>query len=260
MHRTILENLRQRPGITPAELAERYGLSRYRLHRLLRQAARELTDHSIVQHEERGIWIVAIDPECCRGMEWLGAAAGGYRQCRQPGEFADGCCSKHSECESQEMTAFRREIAYRCAGATVTPSLLSELGFKVLEKLRDALRDVEPVTAAERALKERYRAALDAACAIIRWKEQRRRMARASWVPPELLGRHRESSVNPFEFALRKHFALLEVPPAATREEVLKAWRRLARRFHPDTQNGDEEMMKAINLAKEKIFRLRRWD
>jgi len=260
MHRAILEKLKQRPGTTPAELAETYGLSRYRLHRLLRQAARELTDSSIIQHEDHGIWIVVIDPECCRGMEWCGAPAGGFRQCRGPREFSDGCCSAHSECESQEMTAFRREIAYRCATATITPSLLSELGLTALEKLGDALSSVEPLTEAERVLKERYRAALDAARAIIRWKEQRRRMARESWIPPELLGRHRQSSVNPFEFSLRKHFALLEVPPAATREEVLKAWRKLARRFHPDTRNGDEEMMKAINLAKEKIFRLRRWD
>lgn len=260
MHRAILENLKQCPGTTLAELAARYGLSRYRLRRALRQAARELTDSSIIEHEDHGIWIVAIDPERCNGVEWQGVASGGFRQCHRPREFADGCCAKHSECESQEMTAFRREITYRCCSATINPCLLSELGRTALGELRSALHAVEPLTEAESGLKRRYLAAFEAAGAIIRWKEQRRRIAREGWIPPELLRRHRQSSVNPFEFSLRKHFALLEVPPAATREEVLKAWRKLARRFHPDTQNGNEEMMKAINLAKEKIFRLRRWD
>ena len=38
------------------------------------------------------------------------------------------------------------------------------------------------------------------------------------------------------------------------------AWKRLAKRCHPDREGGDEEKMKAVNLAKERIFRLRRWD
>jgi len=137
---------------------------------------------------------------------------------------------------------------------------VSELGLTALEELQSALHAIEPCTEAERGAKRRYTAVFETARAILRWKEQRRRMVLQDSVPRELFRRHRESSANPFEFALRKHFALLEVSSASTRKEVLRAWRKLARRFHPDTRGGDEEMMKAINLAKEKIFRLRRWD
>lgn len=260
MHRVLLEDLLQHPGTTPAELARRFGLSTYRLHRLLRRAADTLTEQSIIQHEDHGIWVVAMDPDCCAGVEWLGAESGGFRQCRRRKELPDGCCSAHSQCESHEMTAFRREVAYRCRSAAISPYHLSELGLSAVQELHSVLHRIEPVTEAEQARKERYLTAFKTAEARLRWKEQRRRVQGEDRIPPELFRRHRQSSGNPFEFSLRKHFALLEVAPEATRAQVLKAWRKLARRFHPDTHGGDEEMMKAINLAKEKIFRLRRWD
>ena len=79
-------------------------------------------------------------------------------------------------------------------------------------------------------------------------------------IPPEFFERHRRSSGNTFDYALKKHFLVLEVASDATRQQVLNAWRRLARRHHPDAAGGDEERMKAINLAKERIFRIKRWD
>ena len=83
---------------------------------------------------------------------------------------------------------------------------------------------------------------------------------RARRIPPEFEERHRRSSINTYEYSLKKYFILLEVSESASRDDVLKAWRKMARRYHPDAEGGDEEMMKHVNLAKERIFRLRRWD
>jgi DnaJ-domain-containing protein 1 len=80
------------------------------------------------------------------------------------------------------------------------------------------------------------------------------------WLPPEFAARHRQSSINPFEYGLKKHFDTLGISSEAKRDDVLKAWRRLARKYHPDAKRGSEEKMKAINLAKERIFRIRKWD
>lgn len=47
-------------------------------------------------------------------------------------------------------------------------------------------------------------------------------------------------------------YALLEVPRTATAEEIKKAYRRLARKYHPDVNPGDEEAeetFKEISLA-----------
>jgi molecular chaperone DnaJ len=47
-------------------------------------------------------------------------------------------------------------------------------------------------------------------------------------------------------------YALLEVPRTATAEEIKKAYRRLARKYHPDVNPGDkeaEEKFKEISLA-----------
>mgnify|MGYP001271614143 CR=1 FL=1 len=47
-------------------------------------------------------------------------------------------------------------------------------------------------------------------------------------------------------------YALLGVPRTATPEEIKKAYRRLARKYHPDVNPGDEEAeekFKEISLA-----------
>jgi DnaJ-class molecular chaperone len=96
----------------------------------------------------------------------------------------------------------------------------------------------------------------------IKWKRRKRREYSDFRIPPEFAQRHRESSINPFEFSLKKLFALLDIAPTATRDETLKAWKRLARLYHPDSFGGigNEEKMKELNLAKERIFKIRRWD
>lgn len=79
-------------------------------------------------------------------------------------------------------------------------------------------------------------------------------------IPPEFFDRNRTASSRPMEFSFKRYFIVLEVSPKATKEEVLRAWRKLARQHHPDVEGGDEEKMKEVNDAKDRIFRIRRWD
>lgn len=46
-----------------------------------------------------------------------------------------------------------------------------------------------------------------------------------------------------------QQFALLGIPPTSTEQQVLRAWRRLARDHHPD-KNGDSDTFVALNEAK----------
>jgi DnaJ-domain-containing protein 1 len=138
---------------------------------------------------------------------------------------------------------------------------LSLLTLLELEELVLTLQRIAPMSRKDQGTKRKLLSMLVAARATRRWKEEmwRRRMEERR-IPPEFEERHRRSSINTYEYSLKKHFVVLEVMETASREEVLKAWRRLARRYHPDAEGGDEEMMKTVNLAKERIFRLRRWD
>jgi len=47
------------------------------------------------------------------------------------------------------------------------------------------------------------------------------------------------------------YYRVLGVPPGADQKTIKAAYRRLARTYHPDTQNGEasEEKMKQINEA-----------
>ena len=50
------------------------------------------------------------------------------------------------------------------------------------------------------------------------------------------------------------YYQVLEIPPTASQEEIVQAYRRLARRFHPDLQTPErkswaEEHMKQLNEA-----------
>jgi DnaJ-domain-containing protein 1 len=259
-HELVLKRIRDHPGTTREQLARLFGLSGYRLRKMLRRLAEEKPGTAFVDDCDHGLWVVDLECGRCVGMHWAGVDSGGYVQCSGKPAFADGCCSEHSQCESMEMTAFRRELAYRTGPCRPTPFNLGQAGAVVLEELTCSLASVKPLTAQEASAKKEMLAALKSALALVRWKELMRSRNREDRIPPELKGRHSGSSVNPFEYSARRHFAVLEVSPAASRAEVVKAWRALARRYHPDTPDGDEEMMKAVNLAKERIFRLRRWD
>jgi DnaJ-domain-containing protein 1 len=47
--------------------------------------------------------------------------------------------------------------------------------------------------------------------------------------------------------ALRKAYAVLEVPPGSDFETVRKAYRRLMRKYHPDLHTGSPEAQRAAN-------------
>jgi len=203
---------------------------------------------------------VKLDRLRCLGMEWVGAAKGGYVQCSEAPKFPDLRCYRHSTCENPEMTAFERRL-YSVAGPMEpTAYILAQLPLVVVHELAEALRDISPLTLRDHTHKERFLAMLHSATVFLRWKEAMRGRERDGWIPPEFASRHRASSGNSYEFSAKQHFVVLQISVEATREEVLKAWRKLSRQYHPDTPHGDEEKMKLVNLAKEKIFRIRGWD
>jgi len=47
----------------------------------------------------------------------------------------------------------------------------------------------------------------------------------------------------------KDYYKILEVSKDATQDEIKKAYRRLAHKYHPDKENGDEEKFKKINEA-----------
>ena len=158
------------------------------------------------------------------------------------------------------MIAFERQLGYLAGPCEANPYTLSHLSIEQVEELIKTLNLILPATFLQQEQKKRFMAMLLPALAILRWKDQMRRRRMGQTIPPEFAERHRRSSINIFEFSLKRHFQVLELSSDSTKEQVLKAWRKLARRYHPDTLDGDEERMKAINLAKEKIFHVRGWD
>ncbi len=256
----ILKMLQESPGTSKRRLRERFDLTPYRLRRALTKIDRGLTDQIVVQDDTHGVWIVDIRPGRCRGVQWMGRENGGFAQCDNKPVFRDGCCFYHSDDESAELAAFQRRIEVLCAPCKPTPHNLGQVNISVLEDLAQLLMDIAPCTFKQSVVRRKTMETLSAAMATARWKDRMREIRSNGGIPHDLFDRHRRSSGNPFEYSLRRHFAILEVNQEATREEVLRAWKRLARRFHPDGEEGDEERMKVINLAKERIFRLRRWD
>ena len=248
------------PGISRRSLREQFGLSDYRLNRVFRHLERDFTGQTIVHHPERGVWLVKVNSDQCPGMNWVGASSGGYRQCPNHGDFDDGCCYEHSECENPEMVAFVRKLAYLVGPAEPTPYNLAQLTLAEVQGLADTLTNIVPLTRKDAVNKEKLRRVITSARAMVRWRHWRRRAQEDNWIPPEFRDRHGRSSVNPFEYSLKQHFQVLEVSIDAERGEVLKAWKRLCRKYHPDVEGGDEDKMKQINRAKERIFRIRRWD
>ncbi|MFC1834796.1 J domain-containing protein [Thermodesulfobacteriota bacterium] len=261
LRQEVVDYIRKAPGTSRTAMSTIFNLSAYRINRVFRQIGRDLSDEMLVSGEGYGVWIVPLDPKKCRGMVWMGVEEGGYKQCDCPTEFRDHCCSEHSAVEDPEMTAFRRQLSFLAGPCEPSAYGLSHLSIVVVEKLLAHLQTVEPSTKKETLSKEAMLEMLVAAVRHLRWKEVMRRLREGADIPAELWRRHRASSMNPFEFGLRKHFTTLEVTPKSTREEVLKAWKRLARICHPDTEGGgDEERMKLINIAKDRIFRIRRWE
>lgn len=260
---TILGLIRERPGIAKDVLAKAFCLSDYRLNRVFRHINRNLNLRSIEKDPENGLWVVDINPERCLGYEWLGADSGGLQQCSQAPAFNDGRCYKHSEVESTELTAFKRRLAHLLGPCDPNPRYVTQLSLFVVEELFQTLRRISPITQKDFDERMKLLKVIISSRAWLRWKEQMRKRGTEKRVPPEFEHRHRASSVNTFEFSIRKYFAVLEISPDATKEETLKAWKRLARIHHSDagTQTGgDGEKMKEINFAKDRIFRLRRWD
>ncbi|MEW6350499.1 MAG: J domain-containing protein [Thermodesulfobacteriota bacterium] len=257
---SILAIIRKRPGTHKHTLCDVFHLTRYRLHRVFRHIARELQGQTLIHDDEHGVWILDMDPGKCSGTDWVGADKGGHRQCVREPEFPDGCCYLHSHWENPEMIAFERRL--HCLTGPRDPSAerLSELSLPILEELRNELWTISPRTLRDHEAKLAFLRMLTAATARRRYKDELRRRHEEPQMPPEFARRHRMSSGSPFEFVLRKHFECLELPCTATKEQVLQAWRRLARLHHPDMADGSEEIMKTINLAKEKIFSIRCWN
>jgi hypothetical protein len=256
----VFKTILEQPGSSKKRIARLFGLSSYRLHRVFRHIERDLHGRTIVHHDENGVWVVEMDPGRCMGTRWSGAPGGGYSQCSKDPEFPDKRCYDHSECENPEMVAFKRKLAHLVGPAEPTAFHLSHLTIQIVENLIGALTKITPLTLRDQVEKNRFLGLLEAALKTLKWKDQMRQRRSRDRIPPEFFERHRRSSGNTFEYTLKKHFLILEVATDATREQVLNAWRKLARRHHPDTVGGDEERMKAINLAKDKIFRIKRWD
>jgi len=249
------------PGTREEVFSRVFDLNDYRLSRVFRYIERELYDQTLVRHKDNGVWIVDLDPTRCHTMEWSGTQQQGYVQCRGAIEFRDQRCYEHTQHESPEIVAFKRLLTYLVGPAEPSARTLTQLTLTEVEELLAALRRIAPMSRRDQVTKRELLAIILAARAHLRWRDEtRRRHYNHSWIPPEFEERHRRSSINTYEYSLKRHYLVLEVAEDATREQVIKAWRKLARRYHPDAGEGDEERMKAINLAKEKIFRIKRWD
>ncbi len=258
----VFQAIHKRPGSSAAWFEEQFGLSLYRLHRIFRRIERDLQGSVIVHDPERGVWIVEIDGSLCSGVNWVGEAEGGFRQCGESVLFPDGRCYEHSCYECEEMVALSRRIHFLTGPKDPSVQTLAESPVETLEELLHTVQGIQPATRRDWRNKTRFQRLLMSALGFKEWKHRRAASFEDDEIPYELRRRHMNSSGNPYEFALRKYFVLLRVPVDAAKEDVLKAWKKLALLYHPDAQgeDGDEEMMKAVNEAKEKIFHLRGWD
>lgn len=259
LEQEVLRIVINQPGTSKEHLLKLFSLSGYRLNRVFRILQRNLDGQLLIHDDACGVWLIKINVERCTGVEWCGADNGGYRQCKESPQFPDNRCYFHSEYENPEIIAFERNLRYLLGVGRPNAHLVAQLGRESVEDLAKEIDAICPRTLRDVAVKKNFAKMIRAALAILTWKERRRQRPDFDWIPPEYFQRHKMASANPFEFALKKLFFILEVEVGATREEVLKAWRKLARRYHPDNEDGDEERMKAINLAKERIFRIKRW-
>jgi hypothetical protein len=256
----ILEFILNEPGASIERLCGVFNLTEYRLKRVFRHIEDGLAGKNLMRHRENGVWVVEVDSERCLGIDWMGHDNGGYTQCGREPEFPDMRCWHHSGWENLEMIAFERRLGYLTGPSEPNPYSVSHLSMIDVDELLKTLNRIQPATLRQQEQKKKFMSMLLSALAILRWKHQMRGRGTEQEIPWEFADRHRRSSINTFEFGLQRHFQVLELSPDSTRQDVMKAWRRLARRFHPDTIDGDEEKMKTINLAKERIFHVRGWD
>lgn len=260
---TIFQFIQENPGALKNELSEMFGLSDYRLHRVFRHISRNLEGRTLKSDSERGVWILNIDPRMCLGYEWVGFDNGGFRQCSEDPAFPDGRCYRHSEHENPEMIAFKRRLHYLIGPCDPNPWHLTQLPLTEVRELHESLRRISPITQKDFDDRMKLLRVFVSALSWLKWKDEMRRRNSENWLPPEFEQRHRASSRNSFEYSMRRYYLILEISSDSTKEEALKAWKRLARLYHPDSSpqtGGNEEKMKEINHAKERIFRFRRWD
>lgn len=261
--RQIMEFIQSRPGTCISAICRNFGLSEYRLNRAMRKLEREFHGISFVSSREHGVWFLELDPCKCLGLEWSGAGSGGFFQCKSAPDFSDGRCYEHSTVQSPEMISFGRKLSYCIGPMDPNPGNIMALGMTTLEELRGILMRISPLTKLECEFRADLLRMFNSAYYTLKLKERIRnhRPTDFRW-NPEFEARHRASSVNPFEYSLRKLFSLLGIASDASRDETLKAWKKLARVYHPDASGngGDEEKMKELNMAKDRIFRIRRWD
>ena len=255
----ILNVLVENRGPSRESLREAFRLNDYRLRKVLLHIEQDLTGKVVISDRENGVWIVPVDTDKCLGMVWLGREEGGYRQCEQAPCFADRRCYEHSEYQNPEMVAFLQYVRYLAGPAKPTAYTLLSLGMVRVEELLDRILGIVPAGKKDRLEREQYVKMLRAAYATLKWRALRSGASQQAEIPFEMWERHRRSSINPFEFSLRKYFETLGIPVESTRDQVVKAWKKLCRLYHPDLERGDEEQMKRINLAKDRIFRIRRW-
>jgi hypothetical protein len=262
LNEQVLQKLLENPGTPKSIIAEMFGLSHYRLHRIFRHIERGLQGQALVHQHNLGVWIVDADPSKCKGMIWTGCNSEGYRQCSNDGEFPDGRCYEHSECEASDMVAFHRRLSYLAGPGDPSVRSLSQLALESVQELLSILEAIVPLTLKDLNNKGDLFRLLSAARSVLAWKDRMRMRQTQRPIPPEFRARFTHATVNPFEYSLRKYFAVLELPVDADRDQVLRAWKQLALRYHPDVQgnDGDEEKMKAINLAKDRIFGVRGWE
>lgn len=262
LNELVLKNVLQNPGTPENVIAEMFGLSHYRLLRVFRHIERDLRGQVLVHHEVFGVWIVDEDPRKCKTMVWIGINSEGYRQCSNASEFPDGRCYEHSECEASDMVAFLRKLSYLTGPSDPSVRTLSQLTLEKVRELLSVLDTIIPLTRKDLNNKSNLFTVLSGAHRYLIWKDRMRMRRTGTTVPPEFRKRYSYATRNAFEYSLKKYFAALELPVDASREQVLKAWKQLAMRYHPDVQgsDGDEEKMKAINLAKDRIFRVKRWE
>lgn len=257
----ILKLIQEQPGTPREMLCRLFDLTDYRLNRVFRHIERDLAEQRLMHDKQNGCWIIDIDSSRCSGTEWLGREKGGYVQCSGAPEFPDGSCYEHTLYENPEMVAFQRLLFYLVGPAEPSTRSLCQLSLLQLDELLATVQRIAPASRRDQVAKRKLLAMTLAARATLRWRDaMRRRRMEEPRMPPEFEERHRRSSMNTYEYSLKKHYRVLEVSETASREDVLKAWRKMARQYHPDAEAGDEEMMKTVNLAKEKIFRVKRWD
>ncbi len=259
----IMNFVQSRPGTCKAGICRNFGLSEYRLNRAFRNLTREFPDITFVSSHEHGVWFLELDPSRCLGIDWSDGAREGFFQCQKSPKFSDGRCYEHSLIQSSEMIAFGRKLSYCLGPMEPNARNILSLGMTLIEELREVLIRISPLTKFEFESRSSLVRMFNSAYATLKLRERVRnqRSEDFHW-NPEFEARHRASSINPFEYSLRKLFAILGIDSDSSKEDTLRAWKRLARIYHPDTSkdDGDEEKMKEINMAKDRIFRIRRWD